>query len=141
MIQYALLASCLFFVAVLGASRGGRVDPSNQLPFGVVDTPANGATVRRLFDVGGWALDDSGVSVIRIYVDGRFRQEAAVSVPRPDVSKQYPTFAHGTDHHGWMAALTIAQPGSHVILAQAVDNEGATRDLATIRVTVEGPTP
>lgn len=129
---------CLCLLAAWGCGVG-KPDPKNELPFGAMDTPANGATVRRSVVVGGWALDDSAVSAVRVYVDGKFTAQTQITVPRPDVSRRYPKYAKGTDLHGWMVPIAIAQPGVHAILAQAVDDQRATRDLGNVSVIVLPP--
>nr|MCU0479524.1 putative Ig domain-containing protein [Chloroflexota bacterium] len=80
-------------------------------PFGVVDTPADGATgVEGAIGVTGWALDDTGVNRVvvsrdpvagepqgaRIFIgDGVF-----VSGTRPDVAAAFPSYPNAT-RAGW----------------------------------------
>ncbi len=123
----------------LAASCGGRKpDPANQLPFGNIDIPANGATVNRGLTVAGWAQDDTGVTRIDIYVDGYFRVSTTQTVARPDVVKAFPKYQHG-ETLGWQAPLDLGEgAGVHKIIAQAVDTNGATADLGTVSVTSTG---
>ena len=115
------------------------VDPGNELPFGFVDSPTNGAVVAREMRTTGWALDDVGVIEVRVFVDGKFAARGAIDQPRPDVSKAYPRYAAKTDVHGWVIPVQFgptAQSGPHLIVIQAVDTQGATRDIGTLSVTL-----
>jgi hypothetical protein len=112
-------------------------DPTNELPFGFVDIPTAGATVQRRFSVHGWALDDRGIQEIRLYINSRYVASTKLAIPRPDVSKAYPRYAGGTDLHGWGTELTLPAGTTAVTLTvQAVDNQGATADLAKIPLKV-----
>jgi hypothetical protein len=111
------------------------LDPANELPFGRVDIPAAGAQVPASITVGGWALDDRGIAEIRIYVDNHFSSTAPLNTDRADVSKAFPQYARGSDKHGWTVAIAFDAPGPHTIVAQAVDSDGATRDIGSVAVT------
>jgi hypothetical protein len=117
---------------------GGAVDPDNELPFGIVDTPKAGAVLRPGDTVvGGWAMDDSGVEEIRIYFDGRFWAGTTLAVPRPDVARALPRYAREGDLHGWNVRVDFGlSPGDHTIIVQAVDDRGATRDIGVVPVTI-----
>jgi len=118
-----------------GAPAPTPPDPSNQLPFGTLDAPAANATVPREVTVSGWAMDDTGVEGVRVYVDGHFIQSTTLTVDRADVSAAVPAYARQSDRHGWTVTIGLG-PGTHTILAQAVDRAGATRDLGSVSVTV-----
>lgn len=113
-------------------------DPRNELPFGVVDLPRAGATVRRTAFVSGWALDDSKIEGVRVYLDSRYVSDAQLGLDRPDVSKEYPRYARGTNAHGWGVEVDFsALTGAHTVLVQAIDDRGASRDLGVVSVNVE----
>ena len=123
-------------LAMTGCGGGSRAtDPANELPFGVIDTPADHAQVAAQTPIGGWALDDKGVAEIRLYIDNHFVGATKINTDRADVSKVYPTYAAGTNLHGWTTSLVFDTPGAHTILVQAVDTDGATRDIGTRAVT------
>jgi hypothetical protein len=118
---------------------GERVkNPDNELPLGVVDIPRAGDVLKPGKTlVGGWALDDSGISEIRIYFDGHYKTSVRLNVPRPDVARQMPRYARRGDIHGWNVEVDFGMgPGPHAILVQAVDDSGATRDIGVVPVTV-----
>jgi hypothetical protein len=128
-------------LASVGCQQGpsAEPDPKNELPFGFIDAPAQGAGVKRQIQLYGWAVDDEGVKEVRIFVDGKYVARTTLTAARPDVTKAHPTYAHGNDNHGWATTITLAetfQPGPHTILAQAVDTQGATRDIGTATVSL-----
>jgi hypothetical protein len=134
---FGLLPILGFSLVVASCGKNGALDPNNELPFGHIDAPVGGVTVPAgPLEVNGWALDDSSVTAIRIYVDNHFKAAAKVDSNRPDLAGPYPQYIHGTNLHGWKAQVDIPSAGTHTILAQAVDDGGATRDLMAVSVTV-----
>ena len=110
-------------------------DPANELPFGHVDMPVNGAQVGMLSGIGGWAIDDRGVRELRLYVDGHIVNTTRIMIARPDVSRAYPRYARPGDLFGWSMLLGFDSPGPHDVVVQAVDSDGATRDIGALTVT------
>ncbi len=118
-----------------GSMQEDTLDPANELPLGMMDTPTEGAQVPTQAMVGGWALDDRGIREVRLYVDAHLDQIVRLNTERPDVSKAYPQYTHGTHLHGWTTTVVFYVPGPHTLIAQAVDSDGATRDIAAVRIT------
>lgn len=118
-------------------------NPSNELPFGRMDQPmadavVNGGTVI----ASGWAVDDSAVREVRLYIDSHFRVATKLTVPRADLTGALPSYMHGNNIHGWATELDLGtSPAAHTILAQAVDDQGATHDIGSITVTVAAAKP
>ena len=139
------MARRLLIGFVLAASAGCALvqtgpDPKNELPFGWVDEPTNGAGIERNVAAHGWVLDDGTIKNIDIYLDGHYLAQTKVTEARADVSKIYPKYAHGNDIHGWK--LVIPLPGDvtlgpHKLVFQAVDNQGATRDIGAVDVRLD----
>ena len=131
-----VVAAALLLAACNPNSEPDRpIDPANELPIGFLDIPANGAQVGASEPVGGWALDDRGIREIRLFLDGHFYSVVPLNTDRPDVSKAYPAYAKNQVRHGWTTSVTFPQPGTHSIIAQAVDSDGATRDIGVVTVT------
>ena len=124
-------------VASAGGCGSGRgvEDPANELPFGHVDQPVAGAELHALSPISGWALDDRGVRAIRIYVDNHLVNSGRPAQPRPDVTGAYPAYARRNARPGWTLLLGFDQPGPHTVLVQAVDSDGAARDIGVVTVT------
>ena len=112
----------------------GIDDPANELPFGHVDIPPEGGQVKAETVLAGWALDDRGVKQIRVYVDGHLVNTGVLTEDRPDVSKVFPRYATGSHKHGWTIMAGFDAPGPHVVIVQAVDTDGATRDIGVVNV-------
>ena len=123
---------------------------THALPFGVVDTPAEGAAgVEGAIGVTGWALDDTGVQRLilsrdpvsgepagsRIFIgDGVF-----VTGARPDVAAAYPTHPNAS-RAGWgYMLLTNMLPnqgnGTFKLWLHALDREGQQALLGTRTIT------
>jgi Bacterial Ig domain len=108
----------------------------NQAPLGVIEQPADDATVASEFKVAGWAGDDRGIVAVRVYVDEELKMLAGFALDRPDVTKVYPHFRHGTDRHGYEATVRGLSPGPHTVRVDAIDSDGVTAVFGTHRVTV-----
>lgn len=131
-------AAAVVFLAVTGCNRGqwtGVLDPANELPFGVVDVPVQNAQVKSEEPISGWAMDDRGVKEIRVYVDGHIVSHGPLTIEREDVSRAYPRYARASHRHGFTLLMGFDAPGKHTVLVQAVDSDGATRDIGTVQVT------
>jgi hypothetical protein len=122
---------CVDRASLTDARRG-----ANQPPLGTIERPIDGATVPPSFTVIGWAGDDRGVRAVRVLVDGKLAAVASFAWERPDVTKVYPHVRHGTDRHGWETTVEAGAPGVHTVRVEAMDTDGATRDLGTRTVTV-----
>jgi hypothetical protein len=103
----------------------------------MVGWPLTGATVGREVELTGWALDDSRVVEVKIFVNGERKASATLTIKRPDVTKLYPKYSVPDDIHGWWALVDLGeQGGGREILVQAVDDQGATRDIGSVSVRV-----
>jgi hypothetical protein len=111
-------------------------DGANQPPLGTIERPLDYATQPPSFKVMGWAGDDTGIRAVRVFVDDELAAVAHFLWERPDVTRAYPHFRHGTDRHGWEATVVIGTPGIHSIHVEAVDVNASTVDLGTRRVLV-----
>jgi hypothetical protein len=131
----------LILLCAVGCSiAGSEPNAKNELPFGWVDEPVPGTEVLRNMSAHGWALDDGSVAEVRIFLDDHFIARASVTEPRPDVTKVYPKYGHGNDTHGWSVTVPLGGGvtlGPHRLLFQAVDNQGATRDIGNVPVKLE----
>jgi hypothetical protein len=133
------LLIALSCVVVSAVACGDKVkDAGNQLPFGFIDAPKPGDVIKPgPTMVGGWAVDDTGIREIRIYVDDHYATSTTLTVSRPDVAKVHPRYATKGDMLGWNLLLDLGStPGTRTILVQAVDENGATRDLGVVPVVV-----
>ena len=121
-----------------------------QVPFGAVDTPANGAVVTGSIAVGGWALDDLRVKKVDIFRTPVAGEGAApvflgtaVLVPgaRPDVEALFSDLP-SANRAGWgYLLLTNMLPGQgngvFTLIAVAEDAEGNQVQLGTRVITAD----
>src|SRR5262245_34677746 len=112
-------------IAALAGARGcsrppanHALAPSNELPQGAGDGPAEGATVPLMANAGGWAIDDRGIREIRLYVDGHFVNSTPLNTTRDDVAKAYPQYARGSNQLGWTTVVEFPAPGPHTLVVQ-----------------------
>lgn len=137
--HHRLVAGALSAAVLSACSTPDPRDPApgNAMPTGYLDVPRDGETVGRLVEISGWAADDANGVRVRIYVDHRFVAATDLTIARPDVSAAFPQYARDGDRHGWRVEVDLGPgEGPHVITAQAVDDDGAVRDLQTIGVKV-----
>lgn len=96
---------------VFSVSQAGAVVTDAAPPFGTIDTPVNNATgVTGSIAVTGWALDDGGVTAIRILRDSVAPEPLGQKVfvgnavivngARPDVAASYSSYPRNTNA-GW----------------------------------------
>src|SRR5262249_27563683 len=110
----------------------------NPKSIGIIDIPANGATVDTPVRVSGWAVDESGVTGVRIYFDDELMLTAPIVTARPDVEKQLPRFASPGAIHGFEANIGAgAHAGYTVIRAVAIDGKGAQSEIHSITVKIK----
>ena len=132
----AVAATAILFAIVGCGSKAAN--PDNELPFGWMDQPSSGAVITDGKVVAsGWALDDSAIKEIRLYVDSRLKAVTSVTIARDDLKGPHPAYMHDTNIHGWTAEVDLSgSPGMHTLLAQAEDDQGATHDLTSVAITV-----
>jgi hypothetical protein len=129
------------FLAALLACNSRSIKPTEsevslaRLPFGVIDLPRSGETLKGAVSIGGWALSEDGISRIAIYVDRSYVLTAQIGGSRPDVGKIYADIPDAATA-GWNAVLDTSAfpPGSHEILVQAHSKRGGSRDIGMIKV-------
>jgi len=163
----ALSATLTVSDAALGLNATILISLSVQMsgigaaPFGVFDTPVNGATgLQGSFAVTGWALDDVGIDRVEIWRDpvaGETTPPYAGSGPgtgkifianglfitgsRPDVAAIYPGYPFAT-RGGWgylllSYGLWAQGNGTYKLYAFAYDLEGQSTTLGTKTITVD----
>jgi len=134
-------------------------DSINQPPFGYIDIPAPTPGVVEeagsAFPVAGWALDDTGVDHLDIFIDN---QEVAGAVccnvpptqppslpstavygsTRPDVLAAFPNVPNAL-YSGFIANIdsTAFVNGVHTISVRATDVDGASRVISTRTITID----
>ncbi len=117
----------------------------NNAPQGYIDSvrsKAGSATVSQseTLTVTGWAADiedGSPVSSVQILLDGQSIGSATTGLSRPDVAKDFNRAAW--TNSGWTFASLISgsvTPGSHQLVAVALDSENFAKTIGTVTLTV-----
>lgn len=130
----------------LADGAGGPTDstvpsgPTGIAPIGYLDFPSPDAVVSGIVGVEGWALADSGIERVEVYVDGVYVGDAVYGHPRPDVDNDYPGRA-GAPNFGYVFDLdtTTLANGPHTIGVVAVARSGDAGPMIpeVLSVTVE----
>jgi hypothetical protein len=135
-----LAALCVLAAACSGGKKADapvRQHDRNLPSIGYIDIPASGATVDATVRVSGWALDESGIKVVRIYFDDELMVSVPLASPRADVDKAYPRYSTPDKVHGFEALIDA---GSHVgytlIRAEAIDGKGAATSVYSVSVKI-----
>lgn len=135
------VTGCCYFLA----PRAIVIDSTlNQPPFGALDYPLDQSAPdpSGVLPVVGWALDDSRVDHIDVYVDGLVVRQAVTGIPRTDVAAAYPDDPDAIAS-GFLLNVdsTLLANGVHVISAKAVDDQGQQGLLGVRTVQVFGNAP
>ena len=75
--------------------------------------------------VSGWCLDDSGIEKVMIYLDGVYKTNAQLNIPRPDVNLTYPGYINGANS-GFISDIDISgiSVGDHILKVDAYSKSG-----------------
>lgn len=132
-----LLVSMPLVLAAVGCRSDSR---PKVIPFGVMDAPRKGEELRGTVQLVGWALAESGIKQVIVYVDRHYAATATLGGTRPDVATAYPAFSN-RQAAGWAASLDTSKIGAgvHELVVQATANNEATRDLSSIVVSFVKP--
>ncbi|MDP4090096.1 MAG: Ig-like domain-containing protein [Bacillota bacterium] len=97
-----------------------------------LDSPYGTFAAGKDITVTGWALDDSGIKEVDVFIDEKLSGKAVIGQPRPDVDKAFPGYKNG-DESGFtylIKAISIS-PGKHNIKVQAIGNDSGVQILST----------
>ncbi len=119
-----------------GSAARARASYS-MLPLGVVDNPHPGEALRGRYTLRGWALSESAIESVTVYVDRTLAGFATIGINRPDVQKAFPAFPDAANA-GWQLDFDVTgiKAGPHELEIQARSKHGAARDLGDLAVTV-----
>ena len=117
-----------------GVGPGGSTQKSALEPIlGSVDIPRRGASLTGTLTAGGWALAESGVDRVAIYIDKQFITFATLDGNRPDIVKAFPGFPNAANS-GWGVVIDLSQlvEGDHELLMQVKSKAGHIHDFPTV---------
>lgn len=107
------------------------------LPLGTVEAPHVNDTLRGPWPMAGWALAESGVKSVDVYVDRNYVGSATLGGDRPDVRQAFSSFTDA-GQAGWSYTLDSQKlpAGRHELVVQVRSAAGSTRDIGIVPVTV-----
>jgi hypothetical protein len=114
-------------------------------PFGTIDSPAQGETVRGTILNRGWVLTPAGKAIpldgstIRVYIDGALLSPVtSYNHSRPDVKAFFPGLANsdGPEPRLSIDTTTLAD-GVHTIAWGVIDDKGAAEGIGSRYFTVQ----
>jgi hypothetical protein len=103
-----------------------KINPADKLaPFGALETPDHNATLTATVNGTGWALDNVGVTLIEVLVDGQKITDASYGNPRPDIGAAWNSFPNAANA-GFRFALDTTQlaNGEHRMSVRVFDAQG-----------------
>lgn len=101
-----------------------------------VDEPSNNYKItNNVMTVRGWALADSGVQDVKVYINNVLKGTAVYGASRPDVNKVYPGYSVG-DKSGFSLTFNVSnlKDGTHKIKVITTAKDGS-QDSITKTVT------
>ena len=124
------------FAVLLSTTKGVIVNASTNLsPLVCIDTPtanSKSAISNNQLTVSGWSLNSSGVKKVQLYLDNKYKSDAAIGLSRPDVNKAIPGYTGGATS-GYNANVNIAalSYGSHTLTVKSIGNDGSVTTNST----------
>jgi hypothetical protein len=109
--------------------------PDAFAPVASFDTPALNATISGTVNIGGWAFDNVGVTVVEVYLDGVLLGQANLGISRPDVSSAWPG-APSNSGFGYSWNTKKTPNGTHTLTVASRDAAGNVARLAPRSVVV-----
>jgi N-acetylmuramoyl-L-alanine amidase len=128
--NYRFLVLLVVLASFFSFIPGYRVQAAVKGPLMWIDSPIHNAVITRDTNITGWALNESGVSKVNIYVDNIYIGQAEYGTERPDVNSFYPGYPAG-NKSGYSFTLSVPAltSGSHSVIVEAVGNDGTSQKM------------
>ncbi len=115
-----------------------RAESEKELPFrSTLDEPvADKKVTSDKLKIRGWALADSGVKEVRVYVDGKDLGTVPYGTSRSDVNKVYPGYSSG-NNPGFDGTINVSSisAGNKKLTVKITANDGTTQTIErTIKI-------
>nr|WP_275299528.1 Ig-like domain-containing protein [Clostridium sp. YIM B02506] len=105
-----------------------NVDLTKAKPLMNIDEPTANLKIGGNIKVRGWAISQTGIKEVKVYVNDKFVANAALGTSRPDVKNVYPGYPDA-DKSGYEYTINASSLGSgtNTIKVQAVGNDGTSQ--------------
>ena len=122
-------------------STGGRPKENSSLPMiGYIDAPADGATVKGDFAIGGWTIWGQGVQDIQFQIDGSpMPGKLQMNIARPDVDHLHPDYQNPVSGWGAMFNTAALPAGTHKVTVAAKSSQGNLRNVGSLTLNIVKP--
>ena len=104
-------------------SSSATATSDSHPPFGILDTPREGATVANKSWGTGWALDDSGILQVTATAENGSSAPAKIGQAFPGVKEAYPNMTDN-DKAGFIFGVPDLPPGPHTLKVEIVAKDG-----------------
>jgi hypothetical protein len=105
-------------------------------PLAVVEQPLANSQISGKVNVSGWAMDDTAVSKVDVYVDGVLAGNAIYGGSRSDVGKDFP-HAPAAIGYGFLLDTSQYGNGAHAIEVRVLDSSGNLAVLQHVPVSIQ----
>ncbi|HYV42111.1 MAG TPA: hypothetical protein VEO02_10020 [Thermoanaerobaculia bacterium] len=105
------------------ASAKQEPTPDAHPPFGILNTPEEGATVESKSWGTGWALDDSGILQATAIAENGAASPAKIGQAFPGVKEAYPNM-RDNDTAGFIFGIPDLPPGPHTLKIEIIAKDG-----------------
>lgn len=128
-----MLSNGTHIISVRGTGKNGTttelqtktVNVKNLPTIGFMDTPKNGSTITGITNVRGWFLDVSGVSKVKVLVDGQIVGQAQYGSSRPDVLNVLPEYQNANAGYEFALDTKKLTNGWHSFTVRETGENGA----------------
>ena len=91
-----------------------------------IDSPKENSYNNENIVISGWALADSGVKTVNVYIDGKFYNKAEIGITRKDVYKVYPSYSDENSGYSLTIPTSKLSSGKHTLKICSISNDGKT---------------
>lgn len=95
-----------------------------------VESPQTSKTYTDNFNLSGYALNQSGVKSVKVYLDGNYSRDAQIGIQRTDVGAKYQQYL-GANNSGFSTTYNVNDftIGNHTMKVEAIGNDGTIKDV------------
>ncbi|WP_240260004.1 N-acetylmuramoyl-L-alanine amidase [Clostridium perfringens] len=94
-----------------------------------IESPIKNDNIKdKVMNVSGWALNDSGVKKVEVYLDGKYIKDANIGFERKDIGSAYSEYL-GAKNSGFSVSIDLngVSLGNKELKVKAIGNDGTTQ--------------
>ena len=123
-------------IKVQAIGKDGTIQESSSIvklekldPYMWIDEPIANSTTKGDVKVRGWAINQSGIQEVKIYINNTYIGNASIGKSRPDVKNVYPKYSEA-DKSGYEYIINSSKitDGLQTIKVQAIGKDGTTQE-------------